>query len=325
MHLKSLKVFCDVVGKRSFSQAADENGISQSGASQMVLQMEDHLGVRLIDRSKRPFVLTPEGAVYYDGCRKIIQKYYELEEDVKLLHADVAGSVDIASIFSVGLSHLNHYVQSFRAGKPLAKVRVQYQHPHRVLELVENDQVDIGLVSYPKSSRTISVIPWREEPMVVVCSVEHAFAVKTSMSLGELDGCEVISFDRQLRIRRAVDRALSQHGAEVRTVMEFDNTETLKRAIEINAGVGILPLPTIQREVESDTLKAIPIIGTSLNRPLGIIHRRTKRLNSTARRFVDLLLGKADGVSTMNTNNGNGALDSEQKAHSEKIETSHEA
>ena len=85
MHLKSLKVFCDVVGRRSFSRAADENGISQSGASQMVLHLEEDLGVKLIDRSKRPFVLTPEGQVYYDGCRRLVQKFNALEEEVKTL------------------------------------------------------------------------------------------------------------------------------------------------------------------------------------------------------------------------------------------------
>src|SRR5687768_1572619 len=111
MHLKSLKVFCDVVGRRSFSRAADENGISQSGASQMVLHLEEGLGVKLIDRSKRPFVLTPEGQVYYDGCRRLVQKFNALEEEVKTLHEEVAGRVSIASIYSVGLSHMSRFVQ----------------------------------------------------------------------------------------------------------------------------------------------------------------------------------------------------------------------
>ncbi len=76
MHLKSLRVFCDVVGRRSFSRAAIENGMTQSGASQLVHHLEEHLGVRLIDRSKRPFVLTPEGEVYYAGCRNLVQQLY---------------------------------------------------------------------------------------------------------------------------------------------------------------------------------------------------------------------------------------------------------
>ena len=106
MHLKSLKVFCDVVSRRSFSRAAEENGISQSGASQMVNHLEEHLGVKLIDRTKRPFVLTPEGEAYYDGCRKIVRRYFALEEEVKTLHEEVAGRVSVASIYSIGLSHM---------------------------------------------------------------------------------------------------------------------------------------------------------------------------------------------------------------------------
>ena len=91
MHMKSLKVFCDVVGRRSFSRAAEENGISQSGASQVVNQLERRLGTKLIDRSKRPFSLTPEGEIYYDGCRKIVERYFVLEEQVRTLHDEVAG------------------------------------------------------------------------------------------------------------------------------------------------------------------------------------------------------------------------------------------
>jgi len=113
MQIKSLKVFCDVVSRRSFSKAADDNGMSQSGASQIVHQLEEELGAKLLDRSKRPFVLTPEGTVYYEGCRKLIHRFYALEEEVKTLHDDVAGRVCVASIYSVGFSHLSHYVREF--------------------------------------------------------------------------------------------------------------------------------------------------------------------------------------------------------------------
>ena len=75
--------------------------------------LEEHLGVKLIDRTKRPFVLTPEGEVYYEGSRKLVQRYFALEEEVKTLHEEVAGRVSIASIYSIGLSHMNRFVQRF--------------------------------------------------------------------------------------------------------------------------------------------------------------------------------------------------------------------
>ncbi len=293
MQLKSLKVFCDVVGRRSFSRAADENGISQSGASQMVHQLEDYLGVRLIDRSKRPFVLTPEGQVYYEGCRKLVQRFQALEEEVQSLHQQVAGRVSVASIYSVGLSHMSQFVQDFLRLHPKSNVHLQYQHPDRVYELVRNDRVDLGLVSYPRDSRAIRATAWRDEPMVFVCAPEHPLVDQPTIRLADLQGCEFVGFDDDLRIRHEIDKALADQGVDVRVAMEFDNIETLKRAVEINAGVTLLPAPTVTREVAAQTLVARPLADVALVRPLGIIQRRGAELGRTARRFVQLLREEA--------------------------------
>ena len=293
MQLKPLKVFCDVVSRRSFSKAADENGISQSGASQVVNQLEKGLGVKLIDRSKRPFTLTPEGEIYYEGCRKLVERYMSLEEEVRTLHEEVAGRVRVASIYSVGLHHMNRYLQEFLSQYPKANVRLEYLHPHRVYDAIENDQADIGLVSYPKSSRTLKATAWREEPMVLACAPTHRLASRSRVGLEELSGEKIIGFDSDLTIRREIDRALHMNRAEVQVVMEFDNIETIKRAIEIDAGIGLLPAPTIIREVEAGSLVAVPLARNELVRPLGIIFRRGKDLGVTARRFIELLRNEA--------------------------------
>jgi DNA-binding transcriptional LysR family regulator len=293
MHFKSLKIFCDVVYRRSFSRAAEDNGISQSGVSQVVTQLEHRVGVKLIDRSKRPFALTPEGEMYYEGCRKIVDRYFALEEEVRSLHGEVAGRVRVAAIYSVGLHHMSRYVQEYMTQYPKANVRLEYLHPHRVYDAVENDQADIGLVSYPKSSRTIKAIQWREEPMVLACAPTHRFAGRERIALDELNGEPVVGFDSDLTIRREIDRALAGRNSEARVVMEFDNIETIKRAVEIGAGVAFLPEPTIAREVSAGTLVAVPLASNELVRPLGILHRRGKELGVTVRRFIELL--RADG------------------------------
>jgi len=295
VHLKSLKVFCDVVRQRSFSRAADENDISQSAASQVVLQLEEGLGVRLIDRSKRPFVLTPEGEVYYEGCRGVVERYFALEDKVRTLHQEVAGCVRVASIYSVGLHHMSCYLQEFLSQHPKANVRLEYLHPHRVYQSIEDDTADLGLVSYPKSSRTLTAIDWREEPMVLVCSPTHRLAARASVALSDLGGEKMIGFDSNLTIRREIDRVLNLHRVDVQVVMEFDNIETIKRAIEIDAGVGLLPEPTVLREVEAGTLATVPLETDELVRPLGIVHRRGKELNDTAWRFIELLKRNANG------------------------------
>lgn len=295
MQLKSLKLFCDIVGRRSFSRAATENGISQSGASQVVNTLEEELGVKLLDRTRRPFELTPEGEIYYEGCRKMVQQYFALEEQVRTLHAEVAGRVSVASIYSIGLSHMNRFVQSFMQLHPKANVRVQYQHPDRVYELVETDQVDLGLVSFPKSTRAIKATPWRVEKMVLVCAPQHPLAQREQVTLEELQDVDMVAFESDLEIRAEIDRALERAGVEVRVSMEFDNTETIKRAVEINAGVSLLPEPTVDREIAAGALVARPLAGTELKRPIGIIQRRGKELGQTAQRFMRLLLKNLNG------------------------------
>lgn len=289
MHLRSLKIFCDVVRQRSFSRAADENDMSQSGASQLVHQLEERLGVKLIDRSKRPFTLTPEGRLYYEGCRGLVERYFALEDKVRTLHREVAGRVRVAAIYSAGLHHMNRSIQLFMGGYPKANVRLEYLHPHRVYEAVESDAADLGLVSYPRSSRHIQADPWRTEPMVLVCAPVHRLAGRRQIALADLDGEGFVGFDNNLTIRREIDRVLHQHQLDVRYVMEFDNIETIKRAIEINAGVGLLPEPTVVSEVESGRLIAIPVACNELVRPLGIICRRGKELSATAKLFIEHL------------------------------------
>jgi DNA-binding transcriptional LysR family regulator len=289
VNLKSLKVFCDIVARRSFSRAAEVNGISQSGASQVISQLEGRLGVQLIERSKRPLAPTREGQVFYDGCRKLIARYEALEDEVRTLHEEVAGRVRVAAIYSVGLHHMSRSVQEFMTRHPKANVRLEYLHPERVLELVEQGQADIGIVSYPRSTRAIEAEPWREEPLVLACAPSSAFAGRVQLSLAELDGQRMVGFDPGLVIRHEVDRVIAAHGAEPDVVMEFDNIETIKRAVEIDAGVALLPEPTLGRELAAGTLCAVRISGDELVRPLGIIHARGKPLGPTARRFVDLL------------------------------------
>jgi DNA-binding transcriptional LysR family regulator len=145
-------------------------------------------------------------------------------------------------------------------------------------------------VSYPRSSRAIKASAWREEPMVVVCAPSNRLAQRDRVSLPELHGLEMIGFDADLEIRNEIDRALAARGIELRVAMEFDNIETIKRAVEIDAGISILPEPTVDKEISAGALVARPLAGIDLKRPIGIIQRRGKELGKTARRFMQLLL-----------------------------------
>jgi DNA-binding transcriptional LysR family regulator len=296
MHVRTLQVFCDVVAHRSFSEAAKENGLSQPHVSQLMQQLEEELGVVLLDRSRRPLVLTAQGRLFYEGCRALVDRYTSLVEEVRTLHDEISGQVRVAAIYSVGLGHLTERVKAFLGQHPRSNVRVEYQHPEQVYELVEQDRVDLGLVSYPRSTRKILATPWHDEPMVVVCGPDHALAGRASVWPADLHGMEMVAFDAGLPIREETDRFLADAGVEVVVTMAFDNTETLKGAIEIGAGFGILPLPTVSREIAAGSLVAIPFAKSTLVRPVGIITRRGRSQSKTTRRFIQFLLhsGKSD-------------------------------
>lgn len=298
MHLRFLKIFCDVVDMGSFSRAAAANDVSQSNASQVVHHLEEHLGVQLIDRSKRPFLVTPEGQRFHEGCRVIVQRYDDLEREVRSLHEEVAARLTVASIYSVGLAHMSRYLREFLAAHPKADVRLEYVHPHRVYEAVDQGQADLGLISYPEESESLVALPWRNEPMVLVCYPQHPLTRQRSVPLEALHGEPLVAFQSGLKIRDEIDRVLELCKATVQIALEFDNIETMKRAIEIGAGISLLPEPTVSREIETGTLVQIPIDGQPLVRPLGIIHRRDRNLSDTARQFIGMLQSEAPPVAS---------------------------
>ncbi len=295
MQLETLEVFCDVARHRSFSQAAQANGITQSAASQIVLQLERRIGVQLIDRSTRPLQLTALGQTYYDGCRALLQQYLDLEASIRTAHAQIAGTVQVAAIYSVSLSDMGRYVERFAAEQPNAGVHIEYHHPDRVYERVLDGTADLGLVSFPRKSAKLLALPWRDETMILACAPKHPLAQSKSVSVREVTGAKYVHFDRNLVIRRQVDRFLREHDVAVDVVLEFDNIENIKQAVALGAGVALLPEPTLRREMSARTLVGVPLQERGLSRPVGIIQRRRSKLSAAAQAFLKLLTAENHG------------------------------
>ena len=289
MNLDTLRLYCDVVRLRSFSRAAAASGVSQSAASQAVQQLEAELDATLLDRSRRPLEPTAEGRGFYDACRGLLAGFEKARADLAASRQRVDGTVRVAAIYSVGLHDMSRHMQPFMAAYPNARVRLECLHPHKVVEAVLNDEADLGILSYPAASRALEVLPLREEPMMVVTHPSHPLARRRRVSPADLDGARFVAFDHDLPIRRAIDRALKQHGVKVDVAMEFDNVETIKQAIGIAAGISILPAPTVQKESEMKTLAAVELALPGLVRPVAIIHRRGRHLTAAVSRFITQL------------------------------------
>jgi DNA-binding transcriptional LysR family regulator len=295
---ENLRLFRDIAQGRSFSRGAALNNLSQSAASQHVQDLEKHMGVPLLDRSRRPLTITLAGQLYLEYCRDILRRKEQFEGALEQLKNAVEGTVRVASIYSVGLSEMVELEQEFARRQPSASLEVEYLRPEKVYQAVLADDADLGLVSYPEPSRDITVIPWRQEEMVLAASPYHELAARAGNGNGsnagrirpeELNGVDFIGFDDELPIRREVDRFLRSHGVEVNQTLHFDNLQMIKEAVAHQVGVSIMPARVLLDEMRQGRLIAIPIEAPELYRPLGIIHRRRKRFQRVAQAFLDLL------------------------------------
>lgn len=292
MSFRSLEIFCAVADQRSFSKAAAVLDLTQSAVSQSVQHLEDVLEVRLIDRGQRPLALTPAGQIYHRGVRELLRDYQQLLCELRRGDRPLAGELRVGTIYSVGLSYMPDAIAEFTRQHPDAEVKLEFGGSGQVVEWVKNGEVDLGLVSFPRNSKQIGHIVWQHEPMRLVCSVRHPLASRTEIGAKDLHELPMIGFDRQLVLRQEIDRRLSEVGIRPDFNIEFDNADSMVRAIEAHGGIGILPEAVVRRETASGSLRVVACPAFEMRRPLGFIFRRTAKLSDASIEFASMLLGR---------------------------------
>ena len=251
MQIESLRVFCDLVETESFTQAAHINQVTQSAVSQQISALERLFKSLLIERSKKQFRLTREGQVLYDYSKQILQTYATLDSRLQELKDIISGTIRLATVYSIGLHILPPRLKKYMQSYPTVNLHVEYRRSNQVYEDVVSNVVDLGLVAYPIRNAELEMVSLGKDPLVVICHPQHPLARQTSIRLRALEGQNMVGFERDIPTRKAVDRMLREARVSVKHVMEFDNVETVKRAVEIDAGVSIVPEGTVIQEVKT--------------------------------------------------------------------------
>jgi LysR family transcriptional regulator, transcriptional activator of the cysJI operon len=289
MQLESLKMFCDLAETESFTKAARNNQVTQSAVSQQISSLERQFKSSLIERSKKKFRLTREGQVLYEFCKQMLQTYDTLQSKLQEIKHVISGTIRVATIYSIGLHDLPPYMKRYLRSYPSVNVHVEYRRSNQVYEDVVSNVVDIGLVAYPTRDRRLDLISLRKDRLVLICHPQHALAKGKGIKLSALAGQRFISFEPDIPTRRAVDRILKDHDVQVQTVMELDNVETVKRAVEIDAGLSIVPQATVVQEIANKTLAQIDILDGEFYRPLAALISKKKVLSPAMKQFLALL------------------------------------
>lgn len=296
MNIDTLRIFCDVVSLRNLSRAAEKHGISQSAVSQQLAQLETLHKCQLVDRKKRPLELTSAGEVFYAAARDILERYDRLSSEIAGL-TKPANRIRLAAIFSVGMHTLQPYVKRFMSRYPTVHLRVEYSSVGQIYDRLLRGDVDIGVVALAKKIRAIEVYPFERELLVLVCGPRHPLAGSGAVDIHQLQGIEFVAFEQGVPTRTWIDTILGQYNVAPRIILEFDNTETIKRAVEIGSGVSILPESTVRAELANGTLRALAFSNERFYRPTHIIVRKNKTLSQAGRYLVELLR-KHEGEST---------------------------
>lgn len=289
MQIESLKVFCDLVETESFTKAAQINHVTQSAVSQQISALERLFKSLLIERSKKHFRLTREGQVLYDYSKQVIRAFESLQNKLQEVKEVISGTIRVATIYSIGLHDLPPYLKKFLKAYPTVNVHVEYRRANQVYEDVVGNVVDLGLVAYPARDSKLEIYPLRKDPLVLICHPQHPLAKTKSLKLKNLSGQKFIGFEPDIPTRKALDKLLKDHSVQVQHVMEFDNIETVKRAVEIDAGVAIVPQGTVVQEVAKQTLAQVPLDDGDFFRPLAAIFKKNKVLSPAMKEFLAVL------------------------------------
>ncbi|MDF1751218.1 MAG: LysR family transcriptional regulator [Verrucomicrobiales bacterium] len=292
MQIETFKILSDLVETASFSEAAERNGVTQSAVSQQIKAIEEKFGVTLVERGRKNFAVTPEGEIFLKAGKGILEIYEGIHGELDSLRNSVSGSLKVATVYSIGFHELPPYLNEFKAGFPQVKLEVTYRRANQVYSDVLENRSDLGLVAYPKSRKGIDIEPAWSDRLVVICPPGHSLAGKTSLSLKNLDGERFISFEPDLPTRQAIDAMFLDAGISVKEVVEFDNIETVKRGVEIESAISIVPSESVRNEVESGVLKQIKLEGRNIWRPLGILRRRNKAITPAMREMIAILRAK---------------------------------
>jgi DNA-binding transcriptional LysR family regulator len=292
MHIQAFRIFCDLAELKSFSKTAQKYLLSQSAVSQQLAQLELDFKCQLVNRKKRPIELTKAGLLLQKTALEIIESYENFKNELNSLKSLTESCINLGAIFSIGMHALPDYVKKFMVKYPKVLVNIDYFSAEKIYKLILEGDLDIGLVAVPKRDKRLEVYDFLDEPLVMVCSPKHHLAENTNIDIHKIQFERFIGFQKDVPTRLWIDGILKRYSILVSPVMEFDNIETIKRAVEINSGISILPKTAILQELKSNTIKAVNFSNEDFTRPTGIIVRKDKILGQAGRFFIELLRKK---------------------------------
>jgi DNA-binding transcriptional LysR family regulator len=295
MQIETFKIFCDLVETGSFSQAATRSGITQSAVSQQIRVLEEKFKSVFFERGGKKFAVTPEGEIFEKAAREILDLYQAIDSRLHDLRDEVKGPLRVTTVYSIGFHELPEKLELFRKLHPDVQVVIEYRRSPSIYDDILEGRADLGLVPYPQRGKGIIADVFDEDGLVLICAPAHPLAKRRKVKLRELDGEKFVAFEPDTPTRKAIDRAVKQHGVTFAQQHEFDTIETVKRAVEVAGVVSIVPRRTVEKEQAAGRLCVLTLEDVDLVRPLGILRKQARVTTPAMREFMRVMLGETRG------------------------------
>lgn len=294
--IRSLRIFCDLVETRNFTETGRRNYLTQSAVSQHLKALEQKFGRRLLERTHRQIGLTPPGRLVYEAGQEILKRYAKLEAELRRPPREVSGTLRIAATLTVGLYELSALMPEFIKRHPKIDLQVSYLKAAEVYEALLTGRQDLGVLADPEPHPQLHAALFKKDEFIIIVPRGHAWAAFKRVSITRLEGQPFITMQAGLLTRRVIDRLLRACGIKVNVVYAFDNLELIKRAVEVGAGVALVPRDTVRSEVDAGTLVALRITEGPFDYPMKILTRKYAEPSGPTHKFVEFLAASQRGA-----------------------------
>jgi DNA-binding transcriptional LysR family regulator len=271
-------VFATVARLLSFTKAAETLHMTQPAVTFQIRQLEENFNTRLFDRTHNRIYLTEAGQLVKEYADRIILLYKEMDIEVRTLTGDVQGPLIVGASTTIGEYFIPGVVGAYQSSFQDVKVRLNVANTNGILHMVENNEIDIGIVEGPVNNKNlITDVIWDDE-LVVVCPVNHPLAGKQCVGATDLLGHPFIGREEGSGTREVMENYLVSLGLDseqLDVIMEFGSPESIKNAVAAGLGISILSIATMEKELALKTLCAIPL-EQPVRRPFTIVYQRQK-------------------------------------------------
>ncbi len=288
MDTRQLAAFCEVVERRSFSEAAARLGVTQPAVSQQVRSLEERLGTRLLDRSGRRVEPTEAGLRLYRGAQRLLALEDQLLEDLAEPDAPLRGTLEIGASTGPAAIVLPLLLCRFQRQNAELRVHLSVSDTQSVVEHVAERRLEVGIVGAARRHRSVTFEPFLRDEVILVCPPGHPFAGRT-VALDELREGPLILMQQGAGVRQMVEDELRRAGRRLRDLdapLELGLQESVRSAVLGGFGVGFISRRAVETELTAGTLVEARVRGLDLARDIYIARASGRAGSAAAQGFV---------------------------------------